>query len=200
MLGASWGRLRAVLAGLEPDMILPISARNVQKKETSDDDDDNDEEEDEEEEKEEDSEQAVCLLPQKADDKIKSWVRNPLVALLSVKDLEALGWTVPAEVRPLTESGSVVQGQLRHRYEILIVAHSGFGNETLESTTRVPLAYPVDHEHAEAMCEDMLEVASMEHIDKRFVQQPKEAWRKEIRGGIMQAFVRAGALLPRYTM
>ena len=57
-------------------MILPISARNVQKKETSDDDDDNDEEEDEEEEKEEDSEQAVCLLPQKADDKIKSWVRN----------------------------------------------------------------------------------------------------------------------------
>ena len=110
------------------------------------------------------------------------------------------GHSLYCEVRPMTESGSVVQGQLRHRYEILIVAHSGFGNETLESTTCVPLAYPVDHEHAEAMCEDLLEVAFMEHIDKRFVQQPKKAWRKEIRGGIMQAFVRAGALLPRYTM
>ena len=109
------------------------------------------------------------------------------------------GHSLYCEVHPMTESGSVVQGQLRHRYEILIVAHSGFGNETLESTTCVPLAYPVDHEHAEAMCEDLLEVAFMEHIDKRFVQQPKKAWRKEIRGGIMQAFVRAGALQPRYT-
>ena len=121
-------------------------------------------------------------------------------------------------MRPLTEAGSVVRGPLRYRYEILYVAHTGFGNETLESTTRVPLAYPADHEHAEAMREDMEEIAAMIKavprtslaadgkgktassttlLDKSYVLKPTNVWRREVRAGILQAFVWAGALVPR---
>jgi hypothetical protein len=98
----------------------------------------------------EDAELCVAVMPgsteslQVSESDLSSLVRNPLCSLLASAELSKLGWSAPAFVCPKVH-GEAVPVPLKFEYEVLYVAHMGWGNEMLESTGRQTIAVPVGH-------------------------------------------------------
>jgi hypothetical protein len=119
---------------------------------------------------------------------------NPLCSLLLASQLKRLGWTPPSKVIP-ARFGVPVAASEAPTFEIVLVVHSGFGNEMLESTNRQCIAIPVRRDDTDqirahlTLCYSLISSGNVEKLRKVCnLEDPVHA-------ACVGALLRAGALV-----